>query len=325
MITTAVRRLVHIVGTLLAVLVFNFILIHLAPGDPAEVIAGTIGASSAEMLAELRRLYGLDQPLHVQLLKYLGRIAAGDFGYSYYFDQPVLGLIAERILPTLLLVLSALILSVTGGTILGVLTARRPRSVMSHITTFFSLAAYSAPVFWTGILLLILFGLVWPVFPVNGMRSPLSGEGALEAVLDTLHHLVLPALTLGLIYLAQYSRLSRASMLDVLGADYIRTARAKGLSERSVIFRHALRNAVLPVITMAGLQFGNLFAGAVLVETVYNWPGMGRLAYDSILRRDTPTILAILFFSALIVITANMLTDLAYRLIDPRIRTSRAA
>lgn len=325
MITSVLRKSLHIAGMLLAVLVLNFVLIHLAPGDPAEVIAGSMGGVSPEMLAELRRIYGLDQPLYVQILKYLGRVLTGDLGYSFYFNQPVLSLIAGRIPPTLLLVLSALALSVVGGTVLGVLTARKPESAFSHFITFFSLAAYAAPVFWTGILLLILFGLVWPIFPVSGIRDPLSGDGIVESTLDVLYHLVLPMLTLGLIYLAQYSRLSRASMLDVLGADYIRTARAKGLSETTVVFKHALRNAVLPVITMAGLQFGNMFAGAVLVETVFNWPGMGRLAFDSILRRDSPTILGILFFSALIVIAANMLTDLAYRLVDPRINANRGS
>ncbi|HXH04631.1 MAG TPA: ABC transporter permease [Candidatus Competibacteraceae bacterium] len=314
------HRLLHVVGLLLAVLILNFALIHLAPGDPAEVIAGTMGGVTEEVLAEIRRAYGLDQPFHVQLLTYLGRIAQGDLGYSYYFNLPVVQLIAERVLPTLLLVLSALILSVVLGTFLGVLTARKPESGFSHLITLFSLAGNSAPVFWTGIVLLILFASVWPIFPVTGMQSAIREPGFLAAALDILHHLVLPMLTLAIIYLAQYSRLSRASMLDVLGSDYIRTARAKGLSERKVIFKHALRNAVLPVITMAGLQFGNMFAGAVLVETVFNWPGMGRLAFESILRRDSPTILGILFFSALIVVIANLLTDLAYRLVDPRIK-----
>jgi peptide/nickel transport system permease protein len=209
------------------------------------------------------------------------------------------------------------------GTFLGVMAARRPNGWTSNFITVFSLIGYSAPVFWTGILLILLFASVVPIFPVGGIRDVTRlGAGWFASTIDILHHLVLPAATLAIIYLAQYSRLARASMLEVLGADYIRTARAKGLTERVVIFKHALRNAVLPVVTIAGLQFSSVLAGAVLVETVFAWPGLGNLAYQSILRRDSPTLLGILLFSAMVVIIVNMLTDLTYRLIDPRIRTS---
>lgn len=317
---TIVRRSLHLIGLLMAVLILNFFLLHLAPGDPAEVIAGEMGGATSEMLAEIRAQYGLDQPIHTQLGNYLGRVVQGDLGYSYSYNQPVTDLIEGRLFPTLLLVLSSLFFSVLIGTLLGVLSAHRPNSLFSHILTFFSLAGYSAPVFWTGIMLLILFASIWPIFPVSGMQDILREPGLLNQILDIGHHLVLPMLTLSMIYLAQYSRLSRVSMMDVLGSDYIRTARAKGLDERTVLFKHALRNAMLPVITMAGLQFSNLFAGAVLVETVFNWPGMGSLAFESILRRDSPTILGILFFSAMIVVLANVLTDLAYRIADPRIK-----
>jgi peptide/nickel transport system permease protein len=180
---------------------------------------------------------------------------------------------------------------------------------------------YAVPVFWTGIMLIILFASVFPIFPVEGMQSVrLRDADIWTRTLDIAHHLVLPAFTLALIYLAQYARLSRAAMLEVLGADYIRTARAKGASERAVLFKHALRNASLPILTVAGLQFGNLISGALLVETVFNWPGMGRLAYESILRRDYPTILGVLFFASALVVVANILTDLSYRLADPRLR-----
>lgn len=181
--------------------------------------------------------------------------------------------------------------------------------------------AYAVPVFWTGIMLIIFFASWLPVFPVEGMQSVrLRDADFLLRIVDVAHHLVLPAFTLAMIYLAQYSRLSRASMLEVLGSDYIRTARAKGASERSVLFRHALRNAALPILTVAGLQFGNLISGALLVETVFNWPGMGRLAFDSVLRRDYPTILGVLFFASLLVVIVNILTDFSYRLADPRLR-----
>ncbi len=183
-----------------------------------------------------------------------------------------------------------------------------------------ALVGFSMPVFWTGIMLVILFASAWKLLPVQGWHDVNYGEGLLANVLDVGEHLVLPALTLGLIYLAQYSRLSRASMLEVLESDYVRTARAKGLNERRVVYKHALRNAVIPVVTVVGLQFGALLSGALLVETVFNWPGLGRLAFDSILRRDTSVLLGVLMVSSVMVIVANLLTDLLYTIIDPRIR-----
>lgn len=319
------RRIVYGAVLLLAVIVLNFVLIHLAPGDPAEVIAGEMGGATPELLASLRTAYGLDQPLYQQLWIYLSRIVHGDLGYSFFFNAPVTALILQRVPATLLLVLVAISLALVVGTALGIAAARRPNGAVSHIVTVLALAGYAAPVFWMGIMLLILFASVLPIFPVSGMRSIGANEGPLGQAMDIAHHLVLPAFTLAIIYIAQFSRLTRASMLDVLGADYIRTARAKGLSERKVVYKHALRNALLPVVTIAGLHVANMLAGAVLVETVYNWPGMGRLAFESILRRDHPTILGILFFSALIVILANILTDLSYRLIDPRINAGQAS
>ena len=191
----------------------------------------------------------------------------------------------------------------------------------SGAVTIFSLVGYSMPAFWTGILLVILFGKVWPIMPIAGMRDVrMMGAGAWANALDVAHHLVLPALTLGIIYLAPYSRLARTSMLEVLGSDYIRTARAKGLGEARVTFKHALRNALMPIVTIAGLQFGNLISGAVLVETVFSWPGLGTLALDAILGLDYPTLLGVLTWSALLVIVANLLTDLSYLWIDPPLR-----
>jgi peptide/nickel transport system permease protein len=305
------------------VVVLNFALIHLAPGDPAEVIAGEMGGASADILAQLRTAYGLDKSFLEQLWVYAKHVLSGDLGQSFYFNAPVVELISQRLPATLLLVITAILLAMVVGTFLGVMAARRPNGWTSNFITVFSLIGYSAPVFWTGILLILLFASVVPIFPVGGIRDVTRlGAGWFASTIDILHHLVLPAATLAIIYLAQYSRLARASMLEVLGADYIRTARAKGLTERVVIFKHALRNAVLPVVTIAGLQFSSVLAGAVLVETVFAWPGLGNLAYQSILRRDSPTLLGILLFSAMVVIIVNMLTDLTYRLIDPRIGTS---
>jgi peptide/nickel transport system permease protein len=323
MLMHLVRRLLAAAGLLLAVIVLNFSLIQLAPGDPVEVIVGEMGGASAEVIEQMRARYGLDRSVPEQLATYVSRVAVGNLGYSYYFNMPVSRLILDRLPATILLVVSALFIAVVVGVFFGIYSARKPSGLLSHFVTVFSLAGYSAPVFWTGLMLVLLFASVIPWFPVSGMTDVAGGYTGFAHVLDILHHLVLPAVTLGIVYIAQYSRLSRASMLDVLGSDYIRTARAKGLSERVTVYKHALRNALIPVVTVIGLQFGQLFAGAILVETVFGWPGLGRLAFESILRRDYPTLLGILFFSALLVMLANILTDLAYRLIDPRIRVAR--
>jgi peptide/nickel transport system permease protein len=318
-----VRQIVNAAMLLLAVLVLNFCLIHLAPGDPVQVIAGEMGGASAEVVAALRAKYGLDHSLTEQLAIYLRNVVVGDFGYSYYFNQPVLGLILQRLPATLYLAFSALLSALAIGTLLGVVSARRPNGVFSHGVTVLSLAGYAAPVFWTGLLLLLLFGSVWPILPVVGMTDVVHPRHGLGYVLDVARHLVLPSSTLALVFIAQYSRLARVNMIEALSADYVRTARAKGLPEWLVIGKHALRNTLIPLVTVAGHQFGNLFAGAVLVETVFSWPGMGRLVFDSILRRDYPTLMAVLFFSALLVMTANILTDIVYRVVDPRIRAGQ--
>ncbi len=320
MIGTVLRQLAQGLLLVLAVVVLNFLLLLAAPGDPVETIAGASGGMSEDLKNELRAQYGLDRPAVVQLGVYLGKVVQGDLGHSYYFNQPVTAMILERLPATLLLVLAAVLTAFVVGTTLGVLASRAPNSWLSQAITGLALVGFAAPVFWTGMMLIILFAFVLPWFPVSDMRAVTStGEGWAD-VLDVAHHLVLPALTLALVYVAQYSRLSRAAMLDVLGSDYIRTARAKGLADRVVLYKHALRNAVLPVVTMLGLQFGNVLAGAVLVETVFNWPGLGRLAFDSVLRRDYPTIMGVLLFSSVVVIVMNLLTDLCYRLIDPRIK-----
>ena len=318
---TVLRRLALAFGLVLAVLAVNFTLIHSAPGDPAMVIAGEMGGADEAAMAAIRKNYGLDKPLPEQFVTYIGRSLQGDLGTSYTYNRPVADLILDRLGPTVLLVLTALIGAIFIGTLMGVLASRRPDSIFSGVVTVFSLIGYAMPVFWTGILLVILFGKAWPIMPIAGMRDVrLAGTGSWAQMLDVLHHLVLPAVTLGLIYLAQYSRLARASMLEVLGSDYIRTARAKGLGDGAVTFKHALRNAMMPLVTIAGLQFGNLISGAVLVETVFSWPGLGTLALDAILGRDYPTLLGVLTFSATLVIVANLITDLSYRWIDPRLR-----
>ena len=313
-------RIAWSVGLILAVIVMCFSLVHLAPGDAALVIAGDSGAGDPELIEQIREDLGLDDPYLIQLSRYVGDVASGDLGTSYRFNEPVTSLIGDRIWPTILLVTTALLFAIVIGVLVGVFTARRPESPVSHGVTVFSLVGYSMPVFWTGYLLIIAFASNVRWFPVAGMRDVRFEGNRFEEWLDIAHHLVLPALTLGLIYLAQYSRLSRASMLEVLQSDYVRTARAKGLAERKVVYKHALRNAVIPVITIAGLQFGALLSGALLVETVFNWPGLGRLAADSVFQRDAPVLLGVLICSAVLVVVINILTDVVYRMIDPRIR-----
>lgn len=316
-------RIGHAVFLLLAVIVIAFTLLWAAPGDSAEIIAGLQGAGDAEFIEQIRQDRGLDRPFTTQLWDYTTNAAVGDFGDSYQFQTPVRGFVIERLWPTLLLVGTALIFAIVGGTLLGVYSAQRPTKASSHIVTAISLFGFSAPVFWTGIMLLLLFSAWLQVLPTQGMHSLVIEGGWFARQWDTFTHLVLPAFTLGFLYLAQYSRIARASMLEVLGSDFVRTARAKGLSERLVVYKHALRNAIIPVITVAGLQFSQMLSGAILVEVVFGWPGMGTLAFNAVLTRDAPILLGVLIVSTIVVIVVNLLTDLSYRLIDPRIRFGR--
>jgi peptide/nickel transport system permease protein len=316
------QRIFYAAMLLVAVLILNFSMLHLAPGDIADTIAQASGGANAEMMAQIRKDYGLDQPFYIQLGQYIGKVLTFDLGYSFFYNQPVTTLIFEKLPATLLLVITAQILALVLGVFLGVFSARNPKGIVSYLVTFIALFGYAAPVFWTGILLLIAFSLKIQLFPVAGMIDVTVEGGWFMQALDIARHMVLPVLTLSSIFLALYSRLCRASMMEVLGSDYIRTAKAKGLSERQITYKHALKNSLSPVVTLAGLQFSAVVSGAVLVETVFSWPGLGTLALQSIIARDTPTILGILFFSALVVIVGNLVTDLVLRLIDPRVGKS---
>jgi peptide/nickel transport system permease protein len=297
-------------------------MMHLAPGDVADSISQSMGGADEEVLNEIRVTYGLDRPFIVQLGSYIGKVMRFDLGYSFFYTQPVSQLIFQKLPATLLLVLTAQFLALIVGVFLGVYSAQRPNGLSSHFVSFFALFGYSAPVFWSGLLLLIGFSLHIQWFPVAGMRDVTIEGNFLEETIDIIRHMVLPVITLASIFLALYSRLSRATMMEVLGSDYIRTAKSKGLTDREIIYKHALKNSLSPVITLAGLQFSAVVSGAILVESVFSWPGLGTLAFESIIARDTPTILGILFFSALVVIVGNLLTDLTLRLVDPRVRTN---
>ena len=319
--TAIIHRILLGFFLLIAVIVLNFLLLQLAPGDVVDAMLAEGGGGDPVLAAKLRATYGLDQPIYIHLFKYLGQVLTGDLGYSFYYDDSVATLILGHLPTTLMLTLSALVVAVGVGTLFGVYAAIKPRGIFSNFVTVFSLLGYATPVFWLGMIILLVFALYLPLFPAFGIRSIPEPEHLFDRILDLINHLVLPVFTLAILYLANYSRLSRASMLDVLGADYIRTARTKGLSEFKVIFKHALKNAALPVVTMAGLQLGHIFSGAVLVETVFSLPGLGPLLYESIMRRDYPVILGVLFGAASTTIVANIITDLVYKRMDPRIQS----
>ncbi len=316
-------RILQAFGLILAVIVLNFMLVHLAPGDAVDALAGTAGEMSPETTERLRAQYGLDEPVATQLVTYIGNVLQGDLGVSIgNNNRPVTEMIGERLWPTVLLSITALSFAILVGTFVGTLAARKPESGFSHATTVFALVGFAMPAFWTGYLLLIVFSVKLGWFPVSGMEDLRFKGGWFAKQWDVAQHLFLPALSLGLIYIAAYSRLTRASMLEVLESDYVRTARAKGLGEGSVMFKHALRNGVIPIVTVMGLQFGAILSGAILVETVFAWPGVGRLAFEAVVERDTNVLLGVLFLVSVAVIIANLLTDMVYRLIDPRIRVS---
>ena len=319
------QRSFYSVCLLLVLISMGFLLLHLSPGDIVDTLAGEMGGISEEMKTDLRHHYGLDQPLPVQLATYLKNVAQGDLGYSFYLKEPVLKVILDRFPATALLFILSLIFSVVIGTFLGNLASIKPDGIFSAAVTMLALVGYSAPAFWVGILLLLAFSVWIPFFPVAGMISMklvMEGGSFWAYAVDITWHLILPLATLSIIYLADFSRLARASMIDVLKTDYIRMARVKGLPEHRVIFKHALRNAVLPVITTAGVRLGQVFSGAVVVEAVFGWPGLGQLAFQSVLRRDYPTVLGILFFATLMVIVSNIMTDLTYKVVDPRIEST---
>jgi peptide/nickel transport system permease protein len=313
------RRLALAVPTILTIVVLNFALLHLAPGDAADVLAGEAGAATPEYMARLRQTFGLDQPLYVQLAVYLKQVATLDLGYSFRHNMPVSRLILSRLGPTLLLMVTVLVIAVSFGVLLGAIAARNLNRWTDNLLSMLAIVAYATPVFWAGLMFIVLFSIHLGWFPTSGMEEVAAFNQGFARVADIAHHLVLPAVTLSLFYIALYTRLMRASVLDQYAMDYVITARAKGMTERQITRRHVLRNAALPVLTMAGVQIGGLFGGAVVVETVFGWPGLGLLAYESLFARDINLLLGIFFVSACLVVLVNLAIDLAYSLLDPRI------
>lgn len=313
------RRLLMIIPVVLCIAAMNFILLHLAPGDAAEIIAGQSGHGSVEFVAELRKEFGLDRPLVEQFGFFVFKLLSLDLGYSFVQATPVASLIADRLPATVLLMASALLMSMAFGVVLGVAAARRRGTLRDGLISLMALLAFAVPTFWLGLMLIVLFSIHLNVLPSGGMVDVTAGLTGWSYVIDVAWHLVLPALTLALFYLAVYTRVMRASMLEVYGLEYIITARAKGLSESAIAWRHAARNAILPVVTLAGVQFGHLLGGSILIETVFGWPGLGRLVFDALGQRDLNTLLGVLFVSSVVVVVVNLIIDLVYAWLDPRI------
>lgn len=313
------RRLAQVVPTVLIIVVLNFLILHAAPGDVVDVLAGEAGAANPEYIAELRRRFGLDQPLIVQLGRYLLNTLTLDLGYSFRHNVPVLQLILGRLPATLLLMALSIATAISLGVVLGVTAARFVNRPVDGTIAVFALLCYATPTFWIGLMMIVLFSVKLAWLPTGGMMTLGADLSGLALVADIARHAILPASALALFYVAIYTRLMRAAMLEIYGQDYVRTAFAKGLTDRRVAYKHVLRNALLPIVTMAGLQIGSILGGSVLVETVFAWPGLGRLAYEAVFQRDFNLLLGVLIMSSMLVIVVNITVDLIYGWLDPRI------
>jgi peptide/nickel transport system permease protein len=326
MLTYAVRRLVLAVPLLLGITFVSFLVIHLAPGDPTEVLTGDLRAdASADTRKILRETYGLDKPLHVQYWNWLSRLARLDFGRSFSPDgRPVLTKIGERLPVTLLLNVVEMLIIVAIAIPIGVMSATRQFSTFDKVTTVFVFVGFATPDFWLALLLMILFGAQLGWLPISGLRS-LNWEymSFWSQQWDFVSHLLLPIFVATVGGLAGFSRYMRQSMLEVVRQDYIQSARAKGLAERVVIGKHALRNALLPIVTILGLSVPGLIGGSVIVESIFAIPGMGQLMVQSVFERDYPVIMGNLVIVATLTLVANLVADIAYGLVDPRIRVGR--
>ena len=297
------RRLLQLIPVVMVIVLMTYLLMRLAPGDLVDVIAGESGSATPEYMDELRRQFNLDQSGWVIFGNYLKNLAQFDLGFSFRHGMPVADLILERVGPTLLLMLASIVMAALLGVILGVISARWRGSWADESISTFSTIGFATPVFWVGLMLIVLFSVHLRWFPASGMLTiGVTQDGFWSTMADLLWHLTLPALTLSLFYLSIYVRITRAAMLEVYGLDFVRTARAKGLSELRVSVRHVLRNALLPVVTITGLQLGSLLGGSIVVETVYSWPGLGRLAFDAVFQRDVNLLLGIFLFSSLLVV-----------------------
>jgi peptide/nickel transport system permease protein len=314
------RRLAQIIPLIFAVIVLNFVLIHLAPGSLFDVMTSDQQITDPAMLDQLRHTYGVDQPTWMQLAKYIWSVMHLDLGFSYRQNAPVFDVIMEQLPATVILMLAAIAIALVVGMSAGVLASIRVNSISDNLISLAAVFFFAAPSFWVGIMMTILFAVKLGWFPVGGMHTIGADNGPIGNALDVMYHLVLPATALGLFYAATYARVMRASMLEVFRLDFVRTARAKGLTRARVIFAHVMRNALLPIVTLLGLQLGAILGGSVVIESVFSWPGIGSLLFDSVMSRNYPMVLGVLVLGSVLVAVTNAAVDLAYLRLDPRIR-----
>jgi peptide/nickel transport system permease protein len=314
------RKVLQLIALLFAVIVFNFLLFRVLPGDPTRLYARS-GRLTPEVVAQIRTVFGLDKPLWEQFRIYFTGLLRGDLGFSYTYRRPVSEIIGERLVNTMVLLSAATILVTAIGIMLGVWAASRRGSKADSSIVISSLVMWSMPTFWTGMLLLFAFGVWFHVLPTTGISTPLATYSSpLGPAIDVGRHLVLPTITLVLVDIGQFVLITRSSLVDVLTEDFVTTAKAKGMSRRRVVWGHAVRNGMLPVVTATALYVGIVVGGAIQVETVFSWPGMGELTYEAVLRRDYPVLEACFLLFAVTVIVANFLADLLYRVLDPRVK-----
>lgn len=319
-----IKRLLLMIPLIFGITLITFTVIHLAPGSPVEVQTEMSLKASAQAKENLKKLYGLDKPLHIQYLDWLKRFVSLDFGKSFVDGRKVVDKIIERIPITLTINILSLILIFITAIPIGILSATKQYSLFDKLSTVFVLVGFSTPTFWLALLLMILFGVNMGILPISGIQSiDISGMGPFERLLDWIRHLILPVGVSAFGGIAGLSRYSRSGMLEVIRQDYIRTAKAKGLTESKVVFRHAFRNALMPIVTILGLSVPGLIGGGVIFETIFAIPGMGQLFYLSTMSRDYPTIMGILVIGAVLTLLGNLIADISYALVDPRIRTRK--
>ncbi len=313
------RRLIQSLVVLTGLSILLFTLLIFTPGDPVELLASSVPDVQPEDIARLRQYYGLDDPAYIRYVKWVRTLFHGDLGYSRTYAQPVTKLIKERLGNTLQLLAGAFLIAFTVGVLIGIYSALHQYSVWDYVATLFSFGGLAMPAFWQGILFILVFAVWLRVFPAGGMLTP-GISGGVPLILDRLWHLALPMAVLATEGMAAWVRYSRSSMLEVIRQDYVRTARAKGLAEPNVTRKHALRNALIPIITLVALSLPRFLDGAVITETIFSWPGMGLLLFQAVLGHDHPVAMGILMFLAVATIFSNLLADLAYAVVDPRIR-----
>jgi peptide/nickel transport system permease protein len=319
LLTYALRRILQAIPILLLIMVGSFLLIKMAPGDTVDALVGDMGGADPAFVARLRLEYGLDEPVFVQLWRYLVKLAQLDFGWSYVYEQPVLTVLMARLGNTMLLMVSSLTVAFIFGVTLGAFAARRAYSVTDNVISTLGLVFYAMPSFFLSLLMILVFSVKLGWLPVGGIRTIGAFKTGWADVIDVARHLVMPTAALSLIYLAFYMRLMRTSVLEVMDLDFVRTARAKGAGNVRLMIHHVMRNALLPVVTLLGLQFSTVLGGSVVIETIFSLPGLGQLAYTSVIKRDLNVLMGIVALSSVIVVIVNVLTDLVYAWLDPRI------